>query len=132
LGAGTVAVAVLAAAGVGVALDLPGAPAAGVAAGAATVAAVVGPRLLGRVGNGLRPRGGPAPLAVGVAGALAAAAMGTAVATSDARLEYYMSVGRQLDYFGDRTAATDAYARAGRYGSPRLDGLWSSGGSRLR
>ena len=132
LGAGALAAAALAAAGVGVALDLPGAPAAGVAAAASTVAAVVGPRLLGRVRNGLRPRGGPAPLALGVAGALAAAAMGTAVAASDARLDYYMAVGRQLEHFGDRTAATDAYTRAGRYGSPPLDGLWGSGGSRLR
>ena len=58
--------------------------------------------------------------------------MAAAIATSDARFEYYMAVGRQLERAGERAAATDAYERAGRYGTPSPDGLWSSAGSIIR
>jgi len=119
-----VVAAVLASIGVGRALDLPGAPAAGMAGAAAIALAALGGTAL--------DRRAAAPLACGVAGALAAVAMGAALAASNGRYEYYMAAGRQLDRFGRRADATDAYAHAGRYGAASPDGLWSSAGSIIR
>ena len=119
LAGAAVAAAGLASVGSALALDLPGAPWAGVAGAVAIALAAVGGRALSR-----RP---PAPVVCGVAGALAAVAMGAAVATSDAQFEYYMAVGRQLERFGQRAAATGAYERARRYGTTSPDGLWRSG-----
>ena len=113
----------LAVAAVGLALDLPGAPVAGVAAALVVLGAALGPSAIGRPAT---------PIALGIASALAAAALGTVVAASDARFEYYMSVGRQLDRFGQTGPAHDAYAHASLYGRASLEGLWSSGGSILR
>jgi len=116
--AGALAIALM-----GLAVDLPGAPAAGAAAALAVLVGALAPRALGRPA---------ASLALGLAGVIAAAAMGTAMAASDARFEYYMSFGRQLERFGQPAEATGLYERAHRYGEPPLDGLWSSAGSVLR
>lgn len=119
-----VAAAVLASVGVGLALDLPGAPAAGLGAAVAVAVAALAGTVLDRRAT--------APLACGVAGALAAVAMGAAVGASDARYEFYMAVGRQYDRVGQGAEATDAYAHAARYGAASPEGLWSSAGSVIR
>ena len=120
LGAGALAAAALAAAGVGVALELPGAPAAGVAAAAATVAAAVGPTSLGRRGpssdrrrrRGRAGRGRDGHRGRGLGRAAGVLHVGRPPSSRRVRRP-------------DRRH--DAYERAGRYGSPRLDGLWTRG-----
>jgi hypothetical protein len=122
-GAAVVAVAALIVAGVGFALDLPGARAAGIVAASVLVGAALVPRVVGRHAR---------PLPHVVATALAAVSMWATVAGSNTRFDYYMATGLLLERLGDRAAALDAFESASRYGSVSLQGVWRSDGTTLR
>ena len=117
-----VAVGALLALGAGLAIDLPGGVAAGIAAAGLLVVASAAARLVG----GWTP-------GIGYPVAVMAAAIAMCATTVSARTQYdyYMAEARILDRLGRRPAVVDAVARARRYGTPSVAGIWGSAGSRL-